>query len=240
MAKITKKRGRPAIKPYIERIIGSMVLDEQKKPQEARMPPKVLADKIQKEIKQHIKQGDRLPELSTLEKRISAYAKGEDPRDEPWSIFSLRKYPIPPEALPTVLNLWVWKREIWGYDLTIREAQWVARLSVLAKNIPVRTLLFVSGIYAINERICELTGMSLTSAHSLDLYIFQLMTGQEITPERAEKIVGQEEEEIFMNLTEAEATFLQHINEEAGGLVHLEVFEDIEELLKKKETQNDS
>jgi hypothetical protein len=134
MTKSTEKRGRPKIKPYIEEIIISRVLRERKKPQEAMMPPKVLAFEIQEEIKQHIKRGDHVPELSTLEKRVLAYRSETDPRDKPWSIFSLREYPISAEALPLVMS--IWEKCLLGMQstlceswyLTIREALWIAQL----------------------------------------------------------------------------------------------------------------
>lgn len=166
MQKSTKKRGRPAIKPYVERIVGSMVLDEQKKPQEARMPPKVLAQKIQNEIKEHIKQGDHLPALSTLEKRISAYANKNDPQDEPWSIGASDKYNIPFEVVPTLLELKDYLSKQ-GHYLTVREARWAGRLKPLIQPkilSRVEVLSQWSYVYARWERISELNGTDLDTS----------------------------------------------------------------------------
>lgn len=125
MEENTKKRGRPAIKPSIARFIASKVSDEQRKPQETRMPVKVLAFEIREQLKQL---GERPPELSTLEKKISEYRKRTSPEDKPWSLSTLDDYPISPEALPKVLEEYKlhYRR---GFYLTIRQAKWITRLS---------------------------------------------------------------------------------------------------------------
>jgi hypothetical protein len=197
MAKITKKRGRPAIKPYIEKLIASRVFDEQKKPQEARMPPKVLAGKIQKEIKEHIKQGDRVPALDTLKKRIETYNRTSDSLDKPWSAPSLVEYPIPAEALPFVLQVWIHNREASGEWLTIREAQWVARFYCVLKDI--EALIGCSKAAAYMERLHEQIGVPHTFAyHSTSLSLLEMMTGQKIPLERVQQILGLSDEQFVI------------------------------------------
>lgn len=126
MKKSAKKRGRPGIKPHIERLIASRVLEEKRKPAEARMPIKVLAFEIHKTISQQVDEPP--PALSTLEKRISQHGKRSSPLDEPWSLASLVQYPIGPEALPSVLMVWASQQEGTDLEFSIRQALWVARL----------------------------------------------------------------------------------------------------------------
>ena len=137
MEKGAKRRGRPAIKPYIDWIIRKRVLEEQAKPHEGRMLVKVLAYAIREEIKE-IQEKEGLnelpPESSTLEKKI---AKGKSamtlsPEDKPWSIFTLGHYPIPPEALPNVLAEYgrlLSSPHVRPPRITIRQAKWIGRLS---------------------------------------------------------------------------------------------------------------
>ncbi|MDP6495377.1 MAG: hypothetical protein QGI09_08185, partial [Dehalococcoidia bacterium] len=47
--------------------------------------------------------------------------------DTPWSLGSLVTHYLPPDALIDVLEVWEWSLAI-GVPLTIREAQWTARL----------------------------------------------------------------------------------------------------------------
>jgi hypothetical protein len=125
MGKGDRKRGRPGINPYIRSLIAIRAQQERVKPQTERMPVKVLAFEIQKEINQQT--NEKPPALSTLEKLISEYSHKSSTEDGPWSIDTLDKNPIPPEALPKVLE--AYKQHKDGEPLTIREAKWIARLS---------------------------------------------------------------------------------------------------------------
>ena len=127
MEKNGKKRGRPLIlKPHIEELIARHVRDDQNKPPGERTPRKVLAYEIREEITHKWK--EQPPELSTLEKRISYYRSiPKVPFDELWSLGSLARHPIPPDAMPIVMS--IYKKTLAGNDeLTIRQAQWIARL----------------------------------------------------------------------------------------------------------------
>lgn len=87
-----------------------------------------LAEKIQAEVHWPGKP----PEIEVLERKISHYRQHaiDYPEDKPWSMATLDKHPIPPEAIPAVLACW--KRRVQsGAILTIREAKWVSRLYAL-------------------------------------------------------------------------------------------------------------
>lgn len=57
---------------------------------------------------------------------------GPDFRDRPWSLVSLSRYPVPPEALPFILKVWARSMEI-NNPLTINQALWVSRIYTLYK-----------------------------------------------------------------------------------------------------------
>lgn len=248
MRKNTKKRGRPAIKPGVLSIIMTRVRDEQREPPEKRMPPKVLAHAIQREIIEKAK-GEKPPKLSTLEKKILEYRKEPSPKDEPWDIFSLLKYPIPPEALPTVLRMWSWTQEELDMNLTIREAQWVARLytavNAVAKDsrLEERQMAFLSVViraYAATEMVAELTGSPLNVGASFDLMIWWLITGQQITPKLGKNWLSEKKEgEIYWKFTKKEWDLLQQMNEQLKLSLSFEVYEHKTSSTKKKEAQND-
>lgn len=92
-----------------------------------------LAEKIQNEVRWPGKP----PEIEVLERKISHYRKQaiDYPEDEPWSMATIDKYPIPPQAIPAVLACW--KRSVQNdMALTIREAKWVSRLyGLMAEEI---------------------------------------------------------------------------------------------------------
>ena len=67
------------------------------------------------------------PSLSTVQKVLAIVRKKMketpvDPLDKPWSTASMAEYPIPAEALPFVLRLWVWTAENLNAKFTIRQA----------------------------------------------------------------------------------------------------------------------
>lgn len=73
------------------------------------------------------------PSLSTVQKvlaivRRKAKELPDNPQDKPWSIATLNSDPIPPQALPVVLEAYRQHIEK-GSDFTIRQAKWVSRLS---------------------------------------------------------------------------------------------------------------
>jgi len=92
-----------------------------------------LAEKIQNEVRWPGKP----PEIEVLERKISRYRKQaiDYPEDEPWSMATIDKYPIPPQAIPAVLACW--KRCVQNDTaLTIREAKWISRLyGLMAEEI---------------------------------------------------------------------------------------------------------
>jgi len=87
-----------------------------------------LAEKIRAEVRWPSKP----PEIEVLERKISRYRKQAIDyfEDRPWSMSTLDKHPIPPEAVPAVLACW---KELVQNDsiLTIREAKWISRLYAL-------------------------------------------------------------------------------------------------------------
>ncbi len=87
-----------------------------------------LAEKIRAEVHWPGKR----PEIEVLERKISHYRKHavDHPEDKPWSMASLDRYPISPQAIPPVLACW--KNAVQsGTILTIREAKWASRLYAL-------------------------------------------------------------------------------------------------------------
>jgi len=156
------------------------------------------------------------PSLSTVQKVLATVRKNMkemplDPRDKPWSTPSMVKYPIPPEALPAVLIVWFWVRENLDIDLTIREAQWVARLYATAKNIPIVVLSFISRAHAATEMIYERIGAPYESKHNLDFLLYSFMTKRETTDEWVEKVLERwdEGEEWYFSLSDREASILR-------------------------------
>lgn len=152
------KRGRPAIKPHIEKLIVSRVSEDREKPRKEWTPRKALAFELQREIEG---MDEPAPELSTLEKRISDYSNKikPEPEDNPWSVsaLALADYDIPAEAVPVVMKAWARALEE-EKPLTIRQARWIGRLYYLLKDKGTNFLIERALKYASREKAIKLTG----------------------------------------------------------------------------------
>ncbi|MFC1947956.1 hypothetical protein ACFLXY_08570 [Chloroflexota bacterium] len=113
--------------------------------------------------------------------------------DQPWSVSSLAKYPIPPEALPYVLEAWViWREastEAVDMTPTIREAQWIGRLYCVTKNTSIEYLMEMTNYYVGAEKIAELRDIPYYSDPRIDLDFYLKTTNQEISIEQERKIL---------------------------------------------------
>jgi len=153
-------------------------------------PSKYVIDRIMPKIREQVKQSKLNP----------------NPIDGPWSTTTLAQYPIPPEALPHVLDVWAWTRVNLDMRLTIREVQWATRL--YAVGMPVNVLSTYCRAYATTEMIYEQTGAALKPWPGFDAYLFAYATKQEATSELLEEILGkdelEEEMEVHLRLSEVE------------------------------------
>jgi hypothetical protein len=98
-----------------------------------RIPRTALAEKLLVEIKA-LRQDE--PDLAVLERMISHYRNntGRGPQEEPWDLRTLNKYPLPPEALPAVMEVWMSLKLGKGFALSIRQAKWVSWLYPFFKD----------------------------------------------------------------------------------------------------------
>ncbi len=115
------------------------------------------------------------PSLSAVQKVLALVRKNasklpEDPEDKPWSMATLDRPdipPIPPEALPAVLNVWKLRidSEEWNFSFSIREAKWAARLSALMPDLipDIETLSTRASQYARTEILYQLIGRPFDS-----------------------------------------------------------------------------
>jgi hypothetical protein len=177
-----RNEGSKTIIPTVKRLIISEALENRQKPRRALAVE--LATKIER-------MGEIVPSEETIERLISKARNHDDPRDKPWSTASMadKDCTIPAEALPSILELWVWARENhWSHEFTIRQAQWAARFYTVTKDM--RTLLTLSRERAFEEAACDISGTAIDNPHHLDLWIFSHMTGQTLTLERQKKIIG--------------------------------------------------
>lgn len=162
----------------------------QKKPSLPKdWPSKFAIDRIMPDIREKL----RLSKLTP------------NPIDEPWSTATMAEYQISPEALPTVLALWAWMLENLHVKLTIRQAQWAARLYTVAEKMHVYTFSMLCRSHAITEMIYERIGAHRGPFHGADWYMFCSMTGQDIDPLQVDKTgMFLEPEDVYFDLTDEE------------------------------------
>lgn len=170
--------------------------------------------------------GPDYPSVSTVSVYLKKFRERDEARtheanelDKPWSIRSISRYPIAPEALRIVLHLWVWTLENLKSELTIREAQWASRLYSACREMTVGALSVVVRAYAGSERVAELTGEYDYSAHAVDLLIFASVTNEEIPTERVEALLGKDTTETWhMDVSNEELALLRELVGDGVGV----------------------
>ena len=111
-----------------------------------------------------------------------------NPIDQPWTIQSLVKYPLPAEALPSVLKVWLYAKSA-VRTFTIRDARWAGRLYTVITDI--EDLFGYSFHASVAELWAERAGIEDFVGHEIvNLYVLSTMTGHVISTKMAKKIVG--------------------------------------------------
>ncbi|MFC1955485.1 hypothetical protein ACFLWZ_02985 [Chloroflexota bacterium] len=187
----------PLVTPQVEFAIATIY----------KKHPKWKAPMVRNEVdyilhKRDPKLPPKWPSLSTIQKILATLRNKESedsPLDKPWSVASLVKYPIPAEALPSILQLWVWVHENAAFvEFTIRWALWAARFYAITKDM--ETLASLSFRFEVIEGLFEQLGKPYEyhewhDSKWEDLAMFRMVTGQELTPDQQKKILGLSYEE---------------------------------------------
>lgn len=108
--------------------------------------------------------------------------KATNPLDEEWHLGTLMQYPISPDALAKIIQfkLWAIKNHGFDWELSIREALWMARFSALP--LAVSKLQVIAMNYAAREQLHELIGdeYEFTSAFDLEAILTPLLDRPEV------------------------------------------------------------
>lgn len=137
-------------------------------------PSKFAVDRIMPGVRERAKRSKSAP----------------NPIDRPWTVHSMgsSKYQIPPEALPSVLQVWFLAKQK-GTDFSIRDARWVGRLYAAITNIDI--LYECSIVASVAETFAEIAGLEdFVGNETLNLFVFSTMTGHVITSEELKKFGG--------------------------------------------------
>ena len=154
--------------------------------------PDWTAKEVQREVQANLREKNPnitqgWPGLSTVQKVIkdTRYKGTQRPPeliglDSPWSIITLAKYGISPEALPAVLNMAALFRQEAGLGrrMTIREARWAAWLSSMTD---LRQLFHTIQDYAEEEKAMELSGLRDDYTFHIDEKVYMELTGKIFT-----------------------------------------------------------
>jgi hypothetical protein len=131
----------------------------------------------------------RSPSVETIEKMISAARNQPDPLDGPWSIGSVKDHPVPPDALPILMEVYYRRLHEEGalikhtvdsggnyldvvYDkvLSIRVALWIGRLYIIVQNLTIMEEM--AEAYALEERVEEILDRAPCSTE-IDLLLLE-------------------------------------------------------------------
>lgn len=126
------------------------------------------------------------PGLSAVQKVLANVRKKQkelsnDPQEKPWNMATLDDYPISPEAIPAVLEVWKSRIEQ-KQGFTIREAKWAARLSALPRLKDIKKLSSRASQYARLELIYQLIDRPFNSTMIDGLLLYLPITADLADP----------------------------------------------------------
>ena len=195
-------RKGPNITPDVEALIAAVY----------EKHPKWRAPTVRHEVESILRKKDKAspkgwPSLSKVQKvlaivRRTAQENLDNPlsEDKPWSISTWDECPIPPEALPSILRLWVYQRERYGHTLSKRCAKWAARLYPLEDKLGLVMFAFFVDQLVIAERMYELSGRRLVTAEAYEAFMAWSTAPEQITLVRARELLTERNQAIFDNL----------------------------------------
>lgn len=229
-----------AIGPEIENLIGE-IHDKHRKwkaPKVWHEVESILRERAVKDHKEVQNEPGEFLSLSKVQHVLTNIRRNErtpSRLDKPWSIYDgiAEGVEISTDALPFVLEVWIFMKDAWNHDLTIREARWLDRLHNVAqvaltnlgpeaasedRSRVMLQFLKLAGIYATGERVAELTGRRTTSL-ALDFTVWQILTGQTGSPELTDKlftdrreIMVQTQDDLVVRATKKDMAFVRKVN----------------------------
>jgi hypothetical protein len=163
--------------------------------------PDWTAKEVQQEVqavvrRENPKIAQDWPGLSTVQQVMKDPSKKGTKRspeliglDSPWSVITLAKYGISPEALPAVLNMAVYFRQEAGLGrrMTIREARWAAWLSSM---VDLHKLFYAIQEYAEEEKAMELSKLRDEFTFMIDDELYLALTSKSIDEPVFDEISG--------------------------------------------------
>lgn len=180
--------------PRIKNLIAKIYLENHRRIGPTKAREELLRKMKEEELDKIF--GPDFPSVSSVSLQLKKCTKYDEERlpeskrlDEPWSTVTLVKYPIPPEALLSVLRAWVYTSEKLNDIFTVRQALWVARFYGLTEDIT--TLTLYSRMHAFTEKMYEISGEEYAALglHQVDLQLFKEATGEKVTRQRRERIL---------------------------------------------------
>ena len=144
------------------------------------MHPDYRAKEVQNEVHARLRQLNAhvkpdWPGLSAIQKELTKIRKNDSERsteakglDRPWSVGTVNDFIIPPEVIPTLIQIQANIRKDDGLLLTIREARWVALIYLIptVKAVMENESLInaLAKTYAIREEVSELCNTILDTS----------------------------------------------------------------------------
>jgi len=167
------KRGRPATKPEVEKLIRDISIKNRGLKRES------VARLIEHNLDE---MGEESPTQATLLRKISEYWNAPlDEEDELWSLESLPYFQISSESLPRELRICIKKINVKEtekpYHITIREAKWISRLAFIYPEDKDEVLFMAALDYARTELISRNKTFAFKDITD-DLLVYQDMTGE--------------------------------------------------------------
>jgi hypothetical protein len=186
MNKRDYREGRVKVSDKIKGAIVELIIREKDIERKKKHPANWYRNEIAEALKLTDRDNPSLRSYESIIQPIRKSLQSKNPLEEPWSLGVLSKYKddFPPEIIPVLIkvrklqmqNDWEGPRV-----LTIRQAQWIARLYHLIREISMRRHLdeedlfmvwVITEVYAKREEMDEIIGKKYLDSSGVDKEIF--------------------------------------------------------------------
>lgn len=177
MDKETYKARGPKIPDQVRRLIGEIYL------RDYDLTAKEVMYQLHAKLQEKgLQLRPDWPGLSAVQKELTSFRNRQKkfkagPQERPWRVEAKAPFYMPPEALPTVLEVMILYSKETRRCFNNRQAKWVVRLYCVIKDIG--ELARTSELYASNEILTELTGIEFDPM-DLSVQLYAQMTGKTV------------------------------------------------------------
>lgn len=194
-------------------------------------------DLVAKEVQQQVNSlcNGHGPGLSAIQKQLTILRRPHDEnwKEEIWSLWSYKHFEIPPEALPTILQLWLLSRKEDRVSLTNREVMWAVRLHTIYKDV--RALKERAKSIAFSDLLGDINHLMMMGHPRRVIDLVEDLNGKQFSEEERAEI----QHVPSPNHTKEALDHIEKLRQHQDSPEVVRLSKKVKKLLEREETQNE-